>query len=680
MLHFRFRRFSACRFLVAFQLCLLPCVAHAFTTFPAPTLQELNMSAPAEDPRANAVYLSFDEDDNDQMNVHVITVRLKVLTQAGVKRYSDVQIGVPERHFAIENVEAQTVHQDGSVIPFTGKPFLKTVRYRGEMSKETVFSMPDVQVGSILEYRYRLAYSDHVLLPAHWYVQQDAFVEHAHFTFRPFSTTGSHYVVVDHGQTSAGLLYVSSLPKDAVVVPANGAGHPYFELTAANIPALPDEDAMPPIKSFSYRVLFYYAAQLDSNSYWAREGKFISKDMNSFATAGPRLRADVAALVTPADTPEAKARKLYAAAMKIENTDYTREHSRDEDKEQGLRAVKTAEDIWTRQRGSSSEIALTYLAMLRTAGLHAYGMDVTDRDRNLFEPNFIDTSQLDDTIVIASLDGKDVFLDPGTRFCPYGLLAWRHSWARGIRQTDSGTEIATAGPLVYKDNFTHRVAKLGLLDDGTASGTFTLTYGGQEAIAIREREDGEALADTKQRFEEDARSMLPGGMKLHVISIDNLGDGEKPLQVTFGVSGAIGTPHGHRLLIAQSLLRGDEHERFTSPDRKSDIYFHYPYMTVDIVDLALPPGMKLEGVPPDVKAQAMNSMAYSFHTVVTGNNVEMQRSMALADIVVPVADYPKLRDFLGNLHSADEDQLVLAQAPTPAAGSATGAAQHAPGN
>ena len=638
------------------------------------------MTAPAEDPGANAVYLSFDEDDNDLLNVHTITVRLKVLTQAGVEHYSDVQVGVPERHFAIENVEAQTVHQDGTVIPFNGKPFLKTVRYHSEVFKATVFSMPDVQVGSILEYRYRLAYADNVVLPAHWYVQQDAFVEHAHFIFRPFNATGSHYVIVDHGQTSAGLFYVSSLPKDAVVVPENGAGHPYFELTATNVPALPDEDAMPPIKSFSYRVLFYYAAQLDANSYWAREGKFISKDMNSFATAGPRLRADVATQVTAADTPDVKARKLYSAAMKIENTDYTRAHSRDEDKEQGLRAVKTAEDIWVRQRGSSSEIALTYLAMLRTAGLRAYGMDVTDRDRNFFEPNFIDTSQLDDTIVIASLDGKDVFLDPGARFCPYGLLAWRHSWARGIRQTDSGTEIATAGPLEFKENISRRVAKLGLSDDGVANGTLTLTYSGQEAMAIREREDGEAPADTKQRFEEDARSMLPAGMKLHVISIEHLDDGEKPLQVIFGITGAIGTPHGHRLLIAQSILRGDEHERFTSPVRKSDIYFHYPYMAIDTVDLALPPGMKLDGVPPDVKAQALDKMAYSFHTIVTGNNVEMQRSMALADIVVPVADYPKLRDFLGNLHSADENELVLAQ-PTPSVStSGTEVAGHAPSN
>jgi hypothetical protein len=167
------------------------------------------MTAPAEDPGANAVYLSFDEDDNDLLNVHTITVRLKVLTQAGVEHYSDVQVGVPERHFAIENVEAQTVHQDGTVIAFTGKPFLKTTRYHGEVFKATVFAMPDVQIGSILEYRYRLAYADNVLLPAHWYVQQDAFVEHAHFTFRPFSTTGSHYVVVDHGQT----IPISSSPR-----------------------------------------------------------------------------------------------------------------------------------------------------------------------------------------------------------------------------------------------------------------------------------------------------------------------------------------------------------------------------------------------------------------------------------------------------------------------------------
>ncbi|RRA48710.1 DUF3857 domain-containing protein [Acidipila sp. EB88] len=644
---------------------LLP-MAHA-SSLPMPTPQELNMQAPAEDPGANAVYLSYDESDSDQTNVHIISVRLKVLTQAGVERYSDVQVGMLERRFGVEDVEAQTVHTDGRVIPFTGKPFQKTMHRRGETYKAVVFSMPDVQVGSILEYRYRLSYADNILLPAHWYVQQDAFVLHAHYIFRPFQMNGSKYVTVDHDQIGAGLFYVSSLPKGAKFIPSNGVGHAYYELTAENIPALPDEDALPPTRSFSYRMLFYYAAQTEVDSYWAKEGKFLSKDMNTFAVAGPKMRADIPGLFAPGDSAEVKTRKLYLAAMKMENTNFTRQHTQEENQAQGLHAVRTAEDIWVRQRGSGDEIALTFLAMLRTAGLRAYGMKVTNRDQNIFEPLFIDTSQLDDTIVIASIDGKEVFLDPGQRFCPYGQLAWKHSWARGVRQTEDGTAIASAGTLSYKDTVIARTAILGLRDDGEASGTLTLLFSGQEALRIRQRETGEAVADTKQRFEEEARAMLPGGMQLHVITMDDLDDGEKPLKIVFGIRGPIGTGHGRRLILPQALLRQNEQESFTSPSRKNDVYFHYPYVSTDVVQLSLPDGIKPEGVPPEKKAQALDLLAYNVHTTVTGSKVQMVRTVAMGAVLVPVAQYPKLREFLGGLRSADEEQLLLVQQATPTA-------------
>ncbi len=644
------------RFLLASALLAMPSALHAWVP---PTPEELHMKAPVEDPGAHAVYLSWDELDSDELNDHNITVRLKVLTPEGVKRYADVEIGTPERRFAIEAVEARTIHEDGTVIPFTGKPFVKTLRRRGEGYKATVFSMPDVQPGSILEYHYRIAYDDRLLIPAHWYVQQEAYVLHAHYVFRPFKPTGSHFVTTDHGQISRGLFYISNLPKDAAIAPDNGSGHAYYELTVNKVPGLPDEEALPPIRSFSYRMLFYYAAQLNQNEYWATEGKFMSHDMNAFATAGPKLKAEVAALTAPTDTPEVKARKLYAAVMKLENTDYTRSRSRGEETAEGLRPVKTAEDVWVRARGTGEELALVYLAILRTAGLQAYGMRVTNRDRNLFVPEYIDVSQLDDTVVIANLNGKEVYLDPGARFCPFGQLAWRHSFAAGVRQTEKGTAIADAGPLDYRDSAVKRIAVLGIKDDGTGAGTLTLSYTGQEAMLLRQRETGEDAADTKQRFEDQARRMLPGGMNLHVISIKNLDDGEKPLEIVFGVNGAIATASGHRLLLSESLLRGNAEERFTAPTRKNGVYFHYPYAETDVVQLQLPNSLKLEAVPADQKGSAMGVLAYTLQVKNTGNIVQMTRTMAEGAVLVPATDYSKLREFFGSLRAADENQLLL---------------------
>jgi len=45
-------------------------------------------------------------------------------------------------------------------------------------------------------------------------------------------------------------------------------------------------------------------------------------------------------------------------------------------------------------------------------------MWVPSREERVFEPSLLTTGQFDAELVIVELGGKDVFLDPGTKFCP----------------------------------------------------------------------------------------------------------------------------------------------------------------------------------------------------------------------------------------------------------------------
>lgn len=643
--------------------------------WPVATPEELHMGAPAQDPTANAVYLSFDEVDDDHYNSHTFTVRLKLLTDAAVERYADVHVGFTARHFQIEAIEGRTVHADGTVVRFTGQPFVKVVRENGETFKATVFSMPSVQKGSILEYRYRLAYDDNIVLPAQWFLQQDAFALHEHYIFKQFDQPGK-IITLDHGQTSSGLVYLKDLPPGAKLDLPNGVGHQYYELTADNVPAQPTEDDLPPMHALSYRVLFYYAAQMNAQDYWKTQGKFFSKDVNSFASPGPKLRADVATLTAPTDTPEAKARKLYAAAMTLDNSSYLRAHSTEEDQAMGLRPVRTAEDIWERKRGDDDQIAMTYLAMLRAVGIEAYAMKVTNRDRNVFAANFISTSQLDDIIVVAVLNGKEVWLDPGSLYCPFAQLAWPHSWAGGIRQTKDGTEVAISGGLDFRDSLDQRIAQLQLAEDGTASGVVTLRYTGQEALAIRQREAGEATEDTKQRFDEAARRMMPGGTKLHVIEMKNLKDGESPLVVSLAVQGPVVTPTGHRLLLPESILRQDEEPLFTAPARRNPVYFHYPRTSIDVLSIELAPGLAVEELPKPEDLTVLGSFLFRVQVASKDQKLEMKRTAARGATIVNPADYGKMREYYTAVGASDANQILLTR--TPEAGKTGTADAHAP--
>jgi len=127
------------------------------------------MTSLPEQPGAAAVVLLREDVTDDPHNNRTVYMRIKVLTEPG-RRYADVEIPYSRRHFTIKDVSGRTVHSDGTVVPFTGKPFDKVLVRRKERGQEQrynvkSFTLPDVQVGSILEFRYELSYDDHIFIP-----------------------------------------------------------------------------------------------------------------------------------------------------------------------------------------------------------------------------------------------------------------------------------------------------------------------------------------------------------------------------------------------------------------------------------------------------------------------------------------------------------------------------------
>ena len=55
---------------------------------------------------------------------------------------------------------------------------------KGSRGTETTFTMPGVEVGSIIEYRYQVRYDRYLTAPD-WKLQKEYFVHKEHFVFRP---------------------------------------------------------------------------------------------------------------------------------------------------------------------------------------------------------------------------------------------------------------------------------------------------------------------------------------------------------------------------------------------------------------------------------------------------------------------------------------------------------------
>ena len=232
-------------------------------------------------PGAAAIYLYRNESVNDKLHVHTLYVRLKVLTDKGVE-YGDVELSYDQgRSFSIRAIEGRTIHSDGTIIPFTGKPYEKVLeKSRTQKYRAKRFPL-DVQVGSILEYRYVLSYDDNLVVSPQWYMQLPLYVRAGHYEFLPTE----HELIDDHGSgMPATISYTRLLPKGVEV--KYSPTQKMYSVDVDHIDPLPQEEYMPPMHSLSYPVLFYYTVSRSTDDYWKYEGKYWSRGIDKFMSSG----------------------------------------------------------------------------------------------------------------------------------------------------------------------------------------------------------------------------------------------------------------------------------------------------------------------------------------------------------------------------------------------------------
>ncbi len=631
------------------------------------------MTSQPQVPGATAVYLYREETTDDLLHVRSYYIRLKVLTEQG-KEYANVKLNyvsdaasddvfTNDFGFTVTDVSGRTIHRDGTVIPFTGKPYKRVVeKARGVKVSESVFTLPDVEVGSIVEYRYKMRIPDNWYQSPDWYVQQHLFVRKGYFFWK--ATEAELYDSL-RDQTTLGIAWSSVLPAGTQVVhvekPAVGTDHAYqtFELKVKDIAPMPIEDHMPPVRSFTYRVNFYYAVDRTMAEFWKNEGKAWSKSQEKFIGSTGSLSQQVQSLFATGDSNPVKLQKIYAAVMAMENTSYTRRHESAENKAAGLKEIKSAQDVWDRKSGGDDQLADLFVGLARSAGFKAYVMKVTNRDHNLFFQSWLTLRQLDDNIAIVVVDGKEQYYDPGQRYCPFGQLAWKHTGVQGLREQESGTSIGNTPLPSYVLSQVQRIGDLVLSTDGTASGTMKITWLGSPALYWRQeglRKDEEAVKHSMREWLEEH---LPTGMEVKVTNVQGLQDYEKPLVANFTVHGPLATLTAKRLILPGQLFETNSKPLFPHATREVPVYFEYGERVIDAVRVKFPAELKVESVPKEDSLSLKAGAAYHGKPDVQATYVLMRRTYDLGAPYFVTSEYPEVHDFYSKIAVDDQQPIVL---------------------
>jgi hypothetical protein len=626
-----------------------------------------------------AVVLFDEEITQDDLHVVQHYKRVKILTQEGVENYANVELNyfstsdsgyaVDERgnNQSVGDIVGRTIHPDGTVIPFTGKPYQKTmIRGKDFKYQAMVFTLPDVEVGSIIEYRFATRYNDGVYEAPSWYIQGDLYVKSAHYQW--FPTEHEMIDPSDDDKFVNNITWFPLLPPGVTVdrtdrPGAVGGTQHIFNLVAHDIAPQPQEAHMAPIRSLSYRVLFNFTSYTSTADYWKSKGKQWSKQVDAFAGPNGDLRKAMQDAIAGATTPDEKLHKIYATVMGLENTRYTREHEAREDKAEGGGKVDSAADVLTHKRGNPEELTKLFVGMARAAGLNAYAMLVPDRSRNFFLPGWLSFQQFDDMIAIVNVDGKDVFFDPGQRYCAYGHLAWQHTFVDGLRQTAVGTDFAHVLGDGYSANKVERVANLKMDEHGQVTGKIDLSFDGAPALGWRHRAlsgDDESLRNALRTHLEE---MVPKSLEATVTDIKNLDDYDKPLMVSYAVSGTVGSPTGKRLVIPVDLFTAGASATFPQEKRETAVYFDYPEIVQDALAVNFLTGFEVEATPAEGKFAIPHTAVYDMTTTSAPTNFITRRLYEFGEIFIQPADYGTLRGFYSQFEAKDQESVVLKVVP-----------------
>ncbi len=621
---------------------------------------ELALKSPRVDPDADAEAISWDIWITDKTigrtreTVRTHYLRVKIFTERGAANQSVIDLASVDSKFHIHSLRGRTLKADGTIVPLKkANIFQRTlVKAAGVRARKRSFSMPNVQIGDVIEYQWKETYSS-VANNLRLYLQRDIPTWKVTYHVKPSQ------LVADNGYTMSSQAF--NIDFKGFEEDPQG----YWTTTMENMPAFKDEPYMPPDDQVQSWVLLFYTRDRsgEPDKYWKGVGERFKDAYALLTKADGAVKREAARIVAGTSSESEKITKILNFCRdEIQSVHHDRSGLSGRERST-FKKNKGPSDTLKQGMGTGFDVNMLFTALARGAGLRAYVALVSQRDDRFFQPAYLASTFLNSAVVAVEVDGEWRFYDPGLPYLEKGMLYWPEEGVQALLAEKGGPHWLETPFSSPERTAARRTAKMKLLSDGTLEGVVTQTYSGHFGVSRKNNYDGLSEKERSERVETLVRNRLSTA-ELSDIQVENADsvDGAFAYSYKVRVPGyAVRT--GKRMFLQPSFFERGAPSVFSAGERRHDIYFNYSWIEEDRVTIELPEGFVLSNVasPKSIPVEEIGDYRATI-------SVESERTLVYerkflwgmhGNILFPAAAYPQIKEVFDRIHNQDQQAVTL---------------------
>lgn len=308
-----------------------------------------------------------------------------------------------------------------------------------------------------------------------------------------------------------------------------------------------------------------------------------------------------------------------------------------------------------KKNGSSSEINLILIALLEKLDIDVTPVILSTRDNGLLSPIYPSINKLNYVIAMVNIDNKTYYLDATDKLNPFGLLPKRcingesRTFVEEFPQWISIKAPKKSKEIIYSN--------LNVLSDGEINGT--ISHKMLDYAAYDFRKDFEDFT-TQDDFIQNKESNY-AGMSINDYSFDNIYDIYKPVIAKYDISLQNNADIiGENIYINPMLFEKLDDNPFKMEERKYPVDYIHPIDKSYILSLSIPKGYVIDQLPTPFKAALPENKGSFIYTISnTGNRIQLTYKFNINNPIIFPEEYKMLKQFYDLIINKHSEMIIF---------------------